>query len=157
MSPLVYTLFFHLLGFALISTSLLGGWMLNLQYKKATGWDRKSAVAKMGKSIGLLSPFGTALLLLSGVGNMVVDGLGLFTAAWLTAKLILVVLLIVAGGLSGVMAGRRMALLDRLREGKSPTEDEASLTALDRQQQFLYLLNSCLVLIIVALSVAKPG
>jgi uncharacterized membrane protein SirB2 len=157
MSFLVFTLFFHFIGLGLISASLVGGWILNNQYKRATDWKVKLAAVQSLRPIGLLSPISIAILLLSGIGNMEMEGLGLFSATWLSAKLFLFLIAVVTGVIFGGKASRRAKLVAQIAGGKGPEDAEPAIRALDRQQQLFYVLNSVLILAILILSIAKPG
>jgi uncharacterized membrane protein len=147
----------HFLGFGLLFSTLVAGWMLHGQYKKATDYSTKAIILRLLRPIGLLSPFGILLMVLTGIGNMHVRGLGLFTESWLSAKIVVFIIASINGLVFGARAGKRAKLISQLADGSAPQGTDAAINALDKQMRLFYLIQSVLLLIILILSIVKPG
>ena len=156
MYPLQFSLVFHILGIGMIFTTLIGGWIVDRRYRKATGWETKALVLGILRPIGLLSPIGVVIMLLSGIANMHFLGLGIFTAAWLTLKLVFFALMVISGIAFAVRGARRAKVVAQFVAGGQPADAGRTLANLDRQQQLFYLVQTVLLLIIISLSLFKP-
>ena len=69
-----WTMIFHLLGFGLLCSSVIGSWILDGRYRRAEGWKTKRTILGLLRPIGLLSPVASGVMLLSGIGNLVAKG-----------------------------------------------------------------------------------
>lgn len=126
------TLFLHLLGMGLLTTTLAAGWILNRQYRQAPDLKTKAVILRSGKVIGLLSPIGMLILLITGVGNMHALGVGFLDLGWLSAKVTLFVFALIAGiGLS-VVSRKRGALVAAMALGEDDPGAAAKLSGYDR-------------------------
>jgi len=157
MELLHYSKLAHFIGIGIIFTSLLGGLILHTQYRKAPDYNSKLIILKAVRPIGLLSPVAIVVLLLSGIGNMEIIAYGLFTTAWLSTKIVLFIVAAVGGIIFGVKARKRGKLVAQIAEGNAPEGAETTLTSMDNQQRFFYIVQTALILTILALSIVKPG
>ena len=66
------SLFFHLIGVGMIFTLLFAGPIIETNFRWENDISMKRHSAKLLRNIGLLSPFGALVLMLSGIGNMIV-------------------------------------------------------------------------------------
>ena len=158
MLPIHYSLLVHFVGIGMIFTTIFAGWILTSQYKRAADWNAKGMHVRSLRAIGLLSPIGVLLMLVSGIGNMTLGPrqYTLFSDAWLSTKLVFFVVLAALGVFFGVKSGRRTKLVHHLAAGSAPEGAEKSIRALDRQQRWFYILEAVLLLIILMLSIVKP-
>jgi uncharacterized membrane protein len=158
MLPIYYSLLVHFVGLGMIFTTLFAGWILTSQYRRSKEWGVKIAHLKSLRAIGLLSPIGVLIMLISGIGNMTLGPhpYTLFSDAWLSMKLVLFVFLVVAGVVAGIRSGRRTKLVHQVAQGTAPDKAEEPIRALDRQLRWFYILEAILLLGILALSIAKP-
>ncbi len=159
MQLIQYSLVLHLIGVGLIFTSIVGGWILNRQYRKAMDWKTKALVLKSLRPIVWLFPLAVLVLLASGIGNM---NLGtrtytLFSDAWLSYKLIFFLILVIAGIFFGIRRVRRGRIVTDMAEGSASETSARNLEALDRQQSILYLFQIVMLLLILTLSIVKPN
>ena len=152
-----FLMLLHFLGFGLLFSTLVAGWMLHGQYKKATDFSTKAMVLKLLRPIGLLSPVGILLMLLTGIGNMHVRGLGLFTESWLSAKIVVFVIAMINGLLFGARARKRARLISQMADGSAPHGTDGTINVLDKQMRLFYIIQFVLLLIILTLSIVKPG
>jgi uncharacterized membrane protein len=159
MLPIHYSLLVHFVGLGLIFTSIIAGWILTGHYKRSGDWNAKSIHVRSLRAIGLLSPIGVLVMLVSGIGNMTLGPrpYTLFSDSWLSTKLVLVVLLVAAGVFFGIKSGHRTKLVHRVAAGSAPGDAEETIRALDRQQRWFYVLEAVLLLIILVLSIVKPN
>ena len=157
MYPLQISLLFHIIGIGMIFTSVIGGWIVNSRYGKAADWGTKSMLLSVLRPIGMLSPFAVLLMLITGITNMHFAGLGLFSAAWLTLKLVFFALMVVSGVLFAVRGARRAKLVSQMSGGTAPAQGDAILRGLDRQQKIFFVVQTVLLLIIIALSLFRPS
>jgi len=147
----------HFLGFGLLFSTLVAGWMLHGQYKKAIDYSTKAIILRLLRPIGLLSPVGILLMLLTGIGNMHVRGLGVFTESWLSAKIVVFIIATINGLVFGARAGKRARLISQMADGSAPHGTDGTINALDKQIRLFYIFQTALLLIILALSIVKPG
>jgi len=152
-----FLMLLHFLGFGLLFSTLVAGWMLHGQYKKATDFSTKAMVLRLLRPIGLLSPVGILLMLLTGIGNMHVRGLGLFTESWLSAKIVVFVIAMINGLLFGARARKRARLISQMADGSAPHGTDGTINVLDKQMRLFYIIQFVLLLIILTLSIVKPG
>ncbi|MGB9592323.1 MAG: hypothetical protein ACPL1K_07385, partial [Candidatus Kryptoniota bacterium] len=71
-SWLTMSIVFHLVGAGMIFTVLLAGPIVEANFRWENDVRMKQHAAKLLRSIGLLSPFGALILVLSGITNMVI-------------------------------------------------------------------------------------
>ncbi len=147
------TLFFHFIGFGLVVTLNVAGFILNRQYKKAPDLLQKGAILRALRPLGLLSPVAIVILLVTGIGNMHALGYGLLEAGWLTAKIIFFAMAAVSGILLGIKARKRGQLVQSLIAGNAPANANEQLAELDRQISLAYLVMPLLTIIIVYLAI----
>jgi len=151
------SLLIHFVGVGTLFATIIAGWIIDGRYRKTTDWHAKLLYLRLLRPIGLLSPLGIVIMLGSGIANMTISGLGVFSAAWLSVKLVFFALAVISGILFGIRGSQRTALAARLAEGKAPEGAEKKLAALDRQQRMFYIVQTVLLLIILALSILRPA
>ena len=156
MASVYILLIIHLIGFGILFTVTVAGWVLSTQYRKAKDPQTKILLLKSQQPLGILSPIGIAIMLASGIGNMVYLGLGPFSTGWLSAKLVFFLLLTLSGAVSGTRSVERTRLVAQLVDGKAPEAVTTRVDALDRQLRIFYVVQFVLLLIILTLSVARP-
>ncbi len=155
------SLFFHLLGVGMIFTLLFAGPIIEANFRWENDIRMKQHAAKMLRSVGLLSPFGALVLILSGIGNMIFLHItvgDLFTSAgWLGLKLIFFIVLLGIGmAVSPKTARQRAMLLDQMNQINPPEDATEKLEALNSKQTLFFVINWVLVVIIVLLTLFKP-
>lgn len=146
-------LILHFLGLGLFVTVLVAGFILDVQYRRASDPQTKAIILKSLRPIGLLSPFALLVVIISGIGNMHAIGVGLLDFGWLTAKIIFVAIAAISGMLFGIKAQQRGQLVQQMAKGDTPPDAYAKLKTFDNQQRLFYAVNSILLLIILSLSV----
>ena len=147
------TLLFHLIGLGLLTTALVGGIIVHRQYKKAPDLRTAALILRAGRPFGLLSPIAMAIMLVTGIGNMHAIGAGLLTLGWLSAKISLFAVAVVAGiGLS-VVARKRGALVHAMSLDDAGTGAAIRLASFDRILVVGQVLLSVLLAGILYLSV----
>ncbi|HXX63250.1 MAG TPA: DUF2269 family protein [Bacteroidota bacterium] len=156
MSAYSWSLLIHLIGFAMLFTSVLGAWILRAHYGGTTEWRTKVTILRVVRSFGLLSAVAVVLMLLSGLGNVYALGLTAQMPGWLQVKLILFVLAWAAGILSAVGGRRRAVLVVQIAEGNAPQDAPARALSMDARANVILVVQSALLLAIVILSVFKP-
>ena len=153
---------FHLFGFGLLITTLIGGLMLEFQFRKEREIKQKLFVISLAKRFGLLSPFVSLLMLATGIGNMFnMYGHSFhFEAmpAWLTAKIIFFAVLLVNGAVLGpVLSRKRSAFLKTIEENIFSEKIGSTLKTFNKNISFFYAVQMLLVIIILFLSVFGTG
>jgi hypothetical protein len=156
MLPIHISLLLHIVGIGLLFTSLVGGWILHSHYIKGAGWGTRLVLLKAIRTFGLLSPVATALLVVSGAANMLLLQMGAFTNAWLSAKLVLVLLSIVNGIIFGIRGSKRSRLAVDIAESRAPEGAEQILDQMNRQQRLFFINQTILILVILGLSLVRP-
>lgn len=147
----------HLIGFGLLSASTLGGWLIFQRYIRLE--DRRSKIALLGatRGLGLLSPVGIVVMAVTGIGQMHMYGLGLFTQPWLSAKLLLFLIAAAAGIVFSIRSRARTRLVSQLAEGGAPDGAEEKVARFDGQIRVFYLLQTTLLTAMLLLAVTRPG
>jgi hypothetical protein len=146
-------LIFHFLGFGLLVTMTVAGFILDRQYRKAPDLQTKAIILRSLKPIGLLSPVAVLVMLLSGIGNMRMLGYGVLDLGWLTAKIILFTIAVISGTLFGITARKRGALVHAMAAGTAPANAQETLSGYDRQVNLYHVVMPMLLLTILYLSI----
>ena len=147
------TLLFHFLGFGLLVTLNVAGFILNRQYKKAQDFQTKAIILRSLRPIGLLSPVAVIIMLITGIGNMQILGYGLLTVGWLTAKIIFFAIAVISGALFGVVMQKRGKLVQQIATGQAETNATERLQGYDKQISLFHIVMPILLLIIVWLAI----
>jgi uncharacterized membrane protein len=156
MEPIQISMLFHYIGIGLISTALLGGWVLNGIYENAANYQSKLLILKALRRIGLISPIAILVLLVTGTANMHFTGYSFANAPWLTTKVIVFIIAAIVGSAFGARGAKRTVLVSSLADGNAVDGADSHLKSLDRQQRLFYMFQSILILAILVLSVFKP-
>jgi uncharacterized membrane protein SirB2 len=149
--------FFHIVGIGLVFVVVVGGWLIHQKIVREKDPHLKLYVSQSGRVIGILSPFVTILLLLTGIGNIYYRDLGTnlhwYSEGWLVAKIIFFAVFVVNGALFGAMLSRKRTLLLKTIDGKTaPPDSETTLGNYNRQFMWHYLVQFLLLTIILLLS-----
>jgi uncharacterized membrane protein SirB2 len=155
------SLLFHLVGVGMIFTLLFAGPIIESNFRWESDIRMKQHSAKILRNIGLLSPFGALVLVISGIGNMValeITFANLFgSAAWLGMKLLLFIVLLAMGMvLSPKTARQRLVLLEHLSQPNPPEDIDDKMDSLNKRQTTFFAINWALVLLILLLTLFKP-
>ena len=146
----------HLIGFGLLMTTLVGGLLLEMQYRKANDLQTKAIILRPLRSIGLLSPIASLILLVSGIGNMMVRQYTLFQPGWLTAKIFFYAFAVISGIIFGVKSRKRGALVKSMLDGSAPANAEDLLRNHTKQLTLFYIVLPLVLLVILSLTIWKP-
>lgn len=152
----------HLIGFGILCTTLLAGFVLDRKLRAQTDYSLKLFTSGIAKTIGLLSPVAAILLLATGIGNIHNRTLGSplswYGEGWLVAKIILFVLLVLNGMIYGPRLTRnRTKLVKGLSEQSAPANAEELIKSYNTQITLFYLVQTVLLLLILVLSVLGTG
>ncbi len=150
-------MFFHLIGFGLIVTLLITGWLLHRQYTAAADFKTKTVILSSARSVGLLSPIAILVLLITGLWNMHLLGLGLFDEQWLGIKIVLFAIAAVNGIMFGIRSKKRGMLVAQLAQGTAPADSGSKLAGMDKSTFMFYVIQTILFTAILILTVWKPG
>jgi putative copper export protein len=153
---------FHLIGFGLVFTALLGGWIIERRIRAEKNWDQKINVGKIGRRFGLLSPIASVVMLLTGIVNIfnLFNGnINLwYTEGWLIAKIILFAFLLINGAIFGpILSRRRTKLMQGIAAKTAPEDAEGTFIVLSKSMTTFYLVQFILLIIILCLSIAGGG
>ncbi len=143
----------HFIGLGFFVATLVPGFILDSQYRRATDIQTKAILLRSLRPIGLLSPIAVLVMLITGIANMRSLGLGLFDLGWLTAKIIFFALAVISGALFGIKAQKRAKLIHQMIKNEAPSDAESQLREFDRQQRLFYIVQPILLLIIISLAV----
>jgi len=157
-----FAFIFHLLGFGLITTSLAAGWILERRIRTTNDWNQKLLLLSASRSIGLLSPIASLLMLITGIVNIInVFGTSprvLFSVGWLDAKIILFAFMLVNGAVFGpILSRKRTKLIQSLAAQSAPADAEETVNIYGKNISTFYFVQSLLLLIILFLSVWGTG
>jgi len=147
------TLILHFLGLGLLVSASVAGILLNRQYKKAEDLRTKALLLRAAKPIGLLSPVGMAIMLITGIGNMHALGVGVLDLGWLSAKLVIFAIAVIGGVMMGIVARKRGALVGSMAAGSAGPDAEKKLASYDSAVMMGYIILPLLLIAILYLSV----
>jgi len=155
------SMLFHLVGVGMIFTLLFAGPIIESNFRWESDVRMKQHSAKLLRGIGLLSPFGALVLVISGIGNMVslqITFANLFGSdAWLGLKLLIFIVLLAMGmALSPKTARQRLLLLEHMSQPVPPEDIEDRMDSLNKKQTIFFAINWALVLSILLLTLFKP-
>ena len=153
---------FHLIGFGLIFTALLGGWILERRIRAEKEWNQKLFLGKISRRFGVLSSLSFVIMLLTGIVNIFSMYNGninlLYTEGWLIAKIILFAFLLINGAVFGpILVRRRTKLIQGISEKTAPEDAEATIKIMNKSISTFYLVQFLLLMIILYLSIAGGG
>lgn len=148
-----FNLILHFLGFGLLMTTLVAGFVLDSLYRKAKEIQAKATILQTLRPLGLISPFAIVLMLVTGIGNMHVLGIGLFDFGWLSAKIIFFAIAAINGLTFAAKSRQRGKLVAQMTSGDAPADAESQLKQLDAQHRWFYVVNGILILVIISLAV----
>ncbi len=156
------TFLFHLVGFGVVCTTLLAGFIIDRKFRSQTDYKLKLYTSQIARSVGLLSPAAAILLLATGIGNIHNRYLGSlltwYNEGWLITKIILFVVLVLNGMIYGPRLTRnRMKLVEGLSEQSAPANAEELMRSYNTQITLFYLVQAVLLLMILVLSVLGTG
>jgi putative copper export protein len=153
---------FHIIGFGLVFTALLGGWIIERRIRAEKDWNQKLYIGNIGRRFGLLSPIASVVMLLTGIVNIfnLYDGnINLwYTEGWLVAKIILFAFLLINGAIFGpILVRRRKKLIQGITEKTIMEDAEMTINILSKSITTFYLVQFLLLIIILFLSVIGGG
>jgi hypothetical protein len=157
-----FTFFFHIIAVGFLFVVVIGGWLLHIKLVREKDIHLKLYISTSGRVIGLISPFVTLLLLVTGIGNIHNRYLGSdlhwYNEGWLVAKITFFAITVVNGSVFGaVLARKRTALLKSIDQQNAPSNAESLLKDYNRQFSWHYAVQLLLLLIIIFLSVFGDG
>ncbi len=134
-------------------TATVAGFILDRQYRKATDLKSKATILRSSRPIGIISPIGILIQLLTGIGNMHNLGLSLMDTGWLAWKIMFFAIASISGILFGITARKRGALVGQMAAGTPPADAEKILKGFDNQMSLFYVVMPILMLLILSLSI----
>lgn len=151
-------LLFHLIGFGIIFTALLGGWIIEWRLRAEKEWDQKLFLGKINRRFNILFSIASIIMLLTGIVNTFNLYNGdinlLYTEGWLIAKVILFAFLLINGAVFGpILARRRTKLMQGISEKNAPEDAEANIKIINKSVSTFYLVQFILLIIILYLSI----
>jgi hypothetical protein len=157
-----FNFFFHIIAVGLLFVVIVGGWLIHRKIVKEKNFRLKLYVSTSGRVVGLLSPFVTVLLLVTGIGNIYNRYLGTdlhwYSEGWLVAKIIFFAIAIVNGAIFGAMlAKKRTVLLQSFDQQNPPANADSVLKVFNRQFSWHYAVQFLLLAIIILLSTFGSG
>jgi len=147
------TLILHFIGLGLLVSASVAGLILNKQYRKATDLKTKALILRAAKPVGLLSPIGMGISLITGIGNMHAIGVGMLTLGWLSAKLVFFSIAVIGGVMMAIISRKRGSLVASMAAGEAGPDAEKKLSGYDRGVMLGYIILPLLLLAILYLSV----
>jgi hypothetical protein len=157
-----YVFLLHLIGFGIVCTLQIVSWTLSIKAQREKDWNTKLNLLTTMNIFTFLSPIATAILFLTGVGNIYnryYSSPELWTAeTWLVAKIILVVVLVLLGNLVGPRLGKKKVMtIRKIIEQKQFENGEKQLKSHNAKILVFLSIQSLLLLAILYLSVFGAG
>ncbi len=130
-----FWMFLHMLGVSIIGFLVVSITFVERMIRSTPDWKQRAILGMYMRRIGMFSPAGTLLVLISGIGNMVAAGYtmsGAFsgTSSWLGIKITLFVLSAVIGSVMSMSMGKkRGAIVMGVMQGGDPAAADKALAA----------------------------
>lgn len=157
-----YNFLFHLVGFGLLSALFVGNFILDRKFRAEKEWGLKLYIAGIMRSLGILSPFVTAILLITGIGN--IHNLysespePWYTFGWLVAKLIFFTIMAINGMAFGPQLSKKRAMLVKsIVDKNAPADAEAQIKKLNGQISLFFAVQTIFFFAILFLTVFGTG
>ncbi|MCX6133479.1 MAG: hypothetical protein NTU47_06650 [Ignavibacteriales bacterium] len=152
----------HLIGFGVLCTSLLAGFILDRKFRAQTDYNLKLITSGIARTIGLLSPVAAVIMLATGIGNIHTrysgSPLSWFDEGWLAAKIILFVVLVFNGMVYGPRLTRgRTKLVKEFSAQTAPANAEVLMRSYNSQITLFYFVQTVVLFLILFLSLFGPG
>ncbi len=152
------SLFFHFIGFGIVFTALMGGWIIERRLRAEKDWNRKLFLGTISRRFSILFPIACIIMLLSGIVNIFIMYNGsvnlLYMDGWLIAKIILFAFLFINGAVFGpVLARRRTKLMQGISDKNAPEDAELTIKVINKSASTFYLVQFILLIIIIFLSI----
>lgn len=157
-----YNHLIHLFGFGTLVTTLLAGYILERKFRKEDDWGLKLYLGGIMKTIGMISPFVAIIMLITGIGNihnrLSGSGIAWYQEGWLVAKIICFAILVINGGANGPrLSKNRTMLVKAIKDKTAPADAEQKLQRYNGQLALFYIVQSVLLIAVVALTVFGAG
>ena len=155
-------MFLHMLSVFLLGGIMFGTFMIERHMRQATDWPSRARLGMLARNIGMLSPIATAVLLISGIGNMVTFGYTMSQAfgpatLWLGVKIVLFFIATINGTVTSMAMGKkRMGIMMAVKNGGSPEQAETALRATFGTMNIFYAVQFILIFGILFLVTFRP-
>ena len=145
-----YIFYFHLVGFGLLSASIVGGWILNERFMSEKDLTLKTYVAGIMRTLWLLFLFAVVLSLITGIGSIFNLYYGTpqlwYQQGWLVIKIVLFGVLLVNGAVLGPLLTRRRSKLLTQWKNEAPSESDQKLfKELNKQVRWFFVVQMVLL------------
>lgn len=144
----------HLIGFGLLVTSLISGFILEIQYRRASELQTGATILKSIRAISMINPLAILILLITGIWNMTFKNYGILSEGWLTAKIIFFTILIISVILFMITSRKRNIIIRKMMPENNPS-NESQVATLNKQIYNFYFILTILLIIILYLSVSS--
>lgn len=146
-----YIFLFHLIGFSLVSTLVVAGWVLNIRFMREKDLSLKLYIAGIARMFTYISPVAASLLLITGIGNIynLYEGAGVnwYEQSWLVIKVILFGVMLVNGFVFGPSLGKKRAgVLKQMIETGGSDEHAKTLNDLNGQIRWFFIVQTVLLI-----------
>ena len=146
------TMSLHFVGMALLAGALIGGIVLNSQYKKAQDLRAKALILKGGRTFGFFGPAGTIVMIVTGIGNMHAFQAAFLPFGTLSAKIVVFAVTAILGSTLGAIGRKRGMLVHAMSLNDAPEGAQARLASYDRILGTGYMVMTILFLAVLWLS-----
>jgi len=157
-----YVHMLHLIGFALVVTAIVTSFVLDRKLRAEPDWGKKLQIGMIMRTFGMFTPWVVALLLLTGIGNMINRYTGApypwYDETWIVIKLCLFVIIAFNALFLVKKVGMKRAMVIKSIADKSGgASAEKEYQRLNRSVSILMAVQSALLLAILYLAVFGPG
>jgi hypothetical protein len=146
----------HFIGIGLVCAGLFAGWIILARFRKTSEWTTRVHILRLLRPINFFLPAGGAVLILSGIGNLVWIGYGLSLPVWLQTKLAVFGAAVITGIFGDIKAKQYTRLVGEFASGNAPAKTPDSIATIDLLTRILYVVQTIFLVIILLLSIAKP-
>ncbi|MBM4165873.1 MAG: hypothetical protein FJ218_02975 [Ignavibacteria bacterium] len=149
----------HFIGIGILSTSLIGGWILHSAYLREKSLQTQAQILRYLKPIGLLGPISLGVMLLTGITNII--GLGFsgmsetISMRWLAEKLTLFFIAAINGIIFGIRSAKRGKLVAAMLSENCPPDAQMQKEKFDRSAKIFFYVQAVLFVAILLRSILK--
>ncbi len=148
-------LFFHIVGVGLMFCGIIAVRIVESMF--GTALDARSAhtLHKVISRLGLLTPMGSGLLLISGITNIITAQLVVFKEGWLILKLVFFIIVLFIGILQGISYRSRGRLVEAIALGNAPESAPTETEILTRKLATFGRIQTSLLVLILLLTLFR--
>ncbi len=149
------SLLVHIVGVGLLFAGIVPVWIVESMLRSAVDARSAHLYHKAMVNIGILTPVASAVLLISGVTNIVAERLDFWSQGWLMIKLALFIAMGAIGAIQGKAYRTRGRLVEAIALGDAPATAPADVEMFSRRLSLFNRTQSLLLVLILIVTLFR--